>query len=593
MRWYSWIFTAILTAIFGLFAAGMLAALLVDWYNISSFEGGSGFFVVFIALFGGIAGFVVGLIAAFVVSRRADPGFLKAVAVGWGAALAIVLAIGGIARFLADIPPTLGGETLLLQVELRYPPGRPRPAYQDGAYLRLHSATMSTVRKSEDGPLWLEDAREENGQWIVPGVVDVFTQRGRRLLDAGIKDTSIAGFIVPLPGHPRAEHESWSEWLPKYQPGTEPAGGGFTYRFRIVRRNAPIRTVHVGAFEIGVISSGFFRTSGTDDMASRSTFAVTHGGQKIAGLDHVDYVGVLPGASPVLFVRTPGDDGTVTCRFVVSTGETAQTTDVGPCVEYDDIEPVTSDPTLFARARQRKALEGWPDRVTFQVPGLYRLSNLIVDTRSRSGRRFTPPTSPYTVSGVPPLGVSPDERSIVLLAREDERSSLVVCDTMTEESYVLPIDRARMRFFVDEALDPAWVDHHFEWTKGAGGRDVLRERAQFEPLAYKGEFKDEYNAPSYSIGPGKEPLGEAVTQILTTELGAETLPDGEYGFKKRVRLEGKVIEVTVIEGGPYVYVAFEESGGDVNAMRSLAARLDAAFATHKWDGAFGNGVNDK
>jgi hypothetical protein len=65
------------------------------------------------------------------------------------------------------------------------------------------------------------------------------------------------------------------------------------------------------------------------------------------------------------------------------------------------------------------------------------------------------------------------------------------------------------------------------------------------------------------------------------------MPDGNYGFDKRVRLDGKVISITLIESGPYVYVAYEGSGGDVAFMRSVAARLDAAFATRKWDAAFG------
>jgi hypothetical protein len=98
---------------------------------------------------------------------------------------------------------------------------------------------------------------------------------------------------------------------------------------------------------------------------------------------------------------------------------------------------------------------------------------------------------------------------------------------------------------------------------------------------------DERSAPSYSIGPGKEPLRDAVVAIITSELGGELLPDGNYGFNKRVRLDGKEIEVSYIESGPYVYVSLEGSGGDVDFMRSLAARLDAAFATRKWDGVFG------
>lgn len=587
MRWYTWILAPLLTAFFGMFAAGTLAALLVEWYRISSFEGGSGFFVIGIALVGWIAGLIVGLIAAIVASRRPQPGFLKAVGYGWGASLAIVLVIGGVSRFLADIPPEIRGETLYLQVELRYPAGSPRPTYVDGGYTRLHSASMSVVRKSEDGPLWLEDAREEDGRWIIPGAVHVFTQRGRRLLDIGIGDKPLAGFDVPLPGHPREEHERWSDWLPRYESGREPAGGGFTYRFRVVRYTEPVRTMTIGPFEVGVMASDFYRTSGTEDMAARSTFRLSHGGRLIEGLGTVDYLAVVNGPEPVLFVRSIGIDGTSTCRFVVGAGAGAELVDLGRCVQSEEIAPLTNDAGLFARARVRRPLPGWPDRLTFQLPGLYQVADLLVDTRTRTGRHFERPTDPYPVSGVPPLGLSPDERSIVLLSRDaNSKTSLTVADTIDGGSYTLPIDPVRMRFNSDDVIDPAWVQHHFEWAKGPSGHDMLRERPSFEVLPYRGEFQDEAEAPSYSIGPGKEPLRDAIITILTAEMGAEALPDGNYGFNKRVRISGKVIEVTVIESGPYIYVSYEGSGGDVALMRSIAARLDAALATRKWDEAF-------
>ena len=587
MRWYSWVLVPILTAFFGLFAAGCLAALLVDWYRISSFEGGSGFFVVGIALLGFIAGLVIGVIAAVVAARRPQPGFLKAVGYGWGTALVIVLVAGGAARFLADIPPEIRGEQLFLQVELRWPPGRPRPAHVDGAFLRLSSATMSTVRKHEDGPFWLEDAREEDGRWVVTGAVPVFTQRGRRLLDVRIRDEQLAGFIVPLPRHPRTEHESWSEWLPKYQPGTEPEGGGFTYRFRVTRVSEPIRVVHAGPFEIGVIASRFSRVSETEGMAAYSTFHVAHQGQPVPDLQQADYVGVVGAAAPTLFVRATRDDGASVCRFLVSDGKEVRASDLGPCVQVEDVAPLTSDPGRFVLARDRKALPGWPDRQTFKVPGLYDVGEMVVDTRSLAVRQFTRPPQPYIVSGVPPLALSPDERSLVRFATDaEERPVLLVVDTVADQAYTLPIDRARMRFSSTSRLDPAWVNHHFEWTPGPDRHDTLRERPQFEVLPFAGEFEDDPRTPSYSIGPGLNPLRDAVVTILTTELRAEPLPDGDYGFEKKVRLDGKIITVTTIESGPYVYVAFADGDGDPAFMRSIAARLDAAFATRRWDSAF-------
>ena len=55
MSWLGTVGIAVLTAAFGALLSGIVASLAVDWYRISSFEGGSGYFVIFIAL-GGLLG---------------------------------------------------------------------------------------------------------------------------------------------------------------------------------------------------------------------------------------------------------------------------------------------------------------------------------------------------------------------------------------------------------------------------------------------------------------------------------------------------------------------------------------------------------
>ena len=121
MGWLGTFFIAVLTAALGALLSGIVASLAVDWYRISSFEGGSGYFVVFIALAGLLGGFLIGGITARVVAGGAQPGFGK----GLGYALLIVLllagAVAGISRWLADVPPTRQGERLMLLVEVRWP----------------------------------------------------------------------------------------------------------------------------------------------------------------------------------------------------------------------------------------------------------------------------------------------------------------------------------------------------------------------------------------------------------------------------------------------------------------------------------------
>ena len=91
MSWMLTLVVAVLTAVFGLFAAGAVAALAVDWYRVSSFEGGSGYFVILLALVGGAAGFLIGLVGSRVVAARANPGFFKAL----GTSVAVLAAMIG------------------------------------------------------------------------------------------------------------------------------------------------------------------------------------------------------------------------------------------------------------------------------------------------------------------------------------------------------------------------------------------------------------------------------------------------------------------------------------------------------------------
>lgn len=100
----SWPLTLLIALIAGIVACGCMLLVScgwVDWYRISSREGASGFFVIFVSLLGGIVGSVIGA----VVARKMGPGFGPALlgAVGTNAAVCLVLA--GFTYLLAPKPP--------------------------------------------------------------------------------------------------------------------------------------------------------------------------------------------------------------------------------------------------------------------------------------------------------------------------------------------------------------------------------------------------------------------------------------------------------------------------------------------------------
>jgi hypothetical protein len=195
---------------------------------------------------------------------------------------------------------------------------------------------------------------------------------------------------------------------------------------------------------------------------------------------------------------------------------------------------------------------------------------------------------------VPPLALSPDEKSFVWfsLAGADDVPVLGVTNFRDGGSYTLPIRRDVMRYNSSHHLDPEWVQHHFEWVRrhpegDAGTADVLTERSAFVPLPYSGELAlgkaGDYQ--SYTLQPGGERLRAAVLEALVG-LGATRLPDESNGFKRRVGLEGRVLDVAVIETGAYVAVSMDAGQGDPDFMRGVGKRLDDIFATGKYDSAF-------
>ncbi len=93
MSWLHSFFIAILTALLAAVAAGFIGAGCIEWYQISSHEGGSFLFAIALGFFSGIAAFV----AALVASRFVGPGFLA----GLGICAGATLVLAGIAALAA------------------------------------------------------------------------------------------------------------------------------------------------------------------------------------------------------------------------------------------------------------------------------------------------------------------------------------------------------------------------------------------------------------------------------------------------------------------------------------------------------------
>ena len=227
MSWWSSLPAGLLTALIAGIAGGLVAARCVDWYRISSFEGKSAYFVVGMVLVGAFAGFFAGVIVS-----RCVGGFFTSLGVAACSVFCLAGVIAGIAWGLADIPPTIHGHELTLVIEARLPKGAEKPAVLEGRqFVWFESGPrLGPARASRSHAIETAKARFEDGRWVVPGSVPIFTTRNRRRVVVQLDDKEAEGFELPFPGHPGEEYKQWSPWLPNV---TSWPDSRMSYRFQV------------------------------------------------------------------------------------------------------------------------------------------------------------------------------------------------------------------------------------------------------------------------------------------------------------------------------------------------------------------------
>jgi hypothetical protein len=398
MSWPSSFGVAFLTAIVGLVECGLLAGLTASWYRIPSFEAQSAAYVASIAILGMVGSFIIGLVASRVIAGGPDPSFLKALGISNGVLLGLLVIIGGVARVLADIPPTINGEQLMLAVEIRWPEAhKESPALLPGEpTLLLGSITrMShTQRATSHGPLWTSDAHLVDGRWVAPGAVDIFTTRGRLSIVAMLDSTNNHGFIIPLSGAPGKKDMQWTEWYPHARRGAPPLADGFQYRYRVQKRSEPVRTETFGPFEVQTIASYFYdeNVDGKTVLATMGRFRIMHHGQPVVvdakraetkseedSVEKADGVAVIGGREPALLVHFVDRSTQGPCYVLVDDSGRVQTTYVPDC-SFAGGSILTSDSAAF-RNGDRKTPRGRINLVSLETPGLYQVGGSVLDTR--------------------------------------------------------------------------------------------------------------------------------------------------------------------------------------------------------------------
>jgi hypothetical protein len=606
MSWLASIVVALLTAAVGLVLGGYLASLAVGWYRVSSFEGASGYFVVAFALLGFIVGLVIGLVASRIGAASFGFTFWKALLASQLTLVGIAAIFGGIARLAADVAPTLRGEPMLLAVEIRWPASATTSPATDPTQrrIRLYSVSGGTARNSREGALWTGEARLEDGRWIAPGAVAVYTSRGDRMLVIEPQPEGAKGWLLPLPGHPGPAQLEWSPWIPRSRdPGT-PLPDGFTLRYKVLPVSQPVRTDRFGPWEIATVANGFYdyeTADGGHALATSGRFLIKHQGNRVlidgtseygdtlrVRFDRAESVALLPGAPDALLVRAATELDLGPIYLVVSKGDHVRVELVSQGVPLSTVPPITNDAARFHRARVDRAVPGTIDRTTFAEPGVYYFHDALVTTQPAAVRRFTTPEELSLDPNVPPLGLSPDGRIFVRVgfADDNERHVLVTTDVDSGATTTVPIDAARTRLGAVAALDPEWLNHYYEWQRDGDGPYRLVARERVTPLPYRGAVttsSGEYR--EYHVEPAGEAMYQALIAFLRDEMGATRSAEDEAAIGYRMTVDGKHVFVIHDEDAHRVGL-YMDRGVDSKLVLTIAERFDAALATGRYDGMF-------
>lgn len=623
--WFATLGVGLATGIVAAVLGGFLAALAVDWYQVSSREGASGYAVVAQGLLAGVIGILIGVIASRVVASAGGTQ-IKGLMIAQAIALTALAVVYGTARLLADVPPTFQGDRLLLAVEVSWPEASaPQlPSGPDVPFVELASVSGGTSRGARTGPLWIADMRRENGRVIVPSAVEIWTERGKRVfsVNTGTKDSS-DGILLPIPSRPGSAQREWSEWMPRARSGSAPLADGIRYRFRIVKRTEPIRWTTVGPFQIGTVVRQFLSSQFVSDHAheeSNGSFIVKHAQQPVVlavrAIDvfqqdqwspkpvppadsmlsyaAITSVRVMPAAQPTLIVTAERRDDNfryVDLFLLQSQGDRVNVTHIGA----DVVQP----PAFLLRASTATRTEGSADAsaehvdhsqsgiidtLTFRVPGLYLFQSAILDSRTGELRR-TPWTAPGNdgSSFSAPLSLAPDESHFARLLHRDTSRVIEVVSVKTSAKYEVPVGSLTTQTGSWDDANRAWFDHYFAWTADAAQSYRVVRLANAEPLPYQGRFSEQADYREYRLSPVDAEFREVILDALAAELRAVRVPAEPDAFSKNLIFESDTVHFNYSDRELVVWMS---RGERTLPMVKIARSIDKALATHRYDKHF-------
>ena len=233
-----------LTTVIGGLAAFGLSFFLIWFLNVTNFEGGAGYFTVFVILTGVVGGFVVGLITALTMRSSFAEIQLRAAEI----VLALTIAAGVIValdKVFEDKGPKLDGDSIRLEVELKCPrdwkPDNALKAGHGGCWLQKYPAYGSLqTNPIVSGSLTWANPPAPGVPWAISCAVPLEKTTSPRYMLIYTSKSIEVTLQVPLPRHPGPQFKQWSAWntegfLPQNGRPAPPAG--LAFRFRVLKES--------------------------------------------------------------------------------------------------------------------------------------------------------------------------------------------------------------------------------------------------------------------------------------------------------------------------------------------------------------------
>lgn len=190
-----------------------VADFLIHRLQIPNREGASGYFAVFVTGMGIAGGFLVGLVTALV----ARSGFLQAQGYALGGVAVLAIAGAVLPIVLDDEGPTLNGEKLVAEVELKCPPG-----WKPDNNAKSRGGGFCWVQfQAADGPLEQNpivsggltmDAPATGGAFVLRCAIDLTRTTRHRYMRVFSGNQTDVTIPLPFPAHPRPADREWTAW---------------------------------------------------------------------------------------------------------------------------------------------------------------------------------------------------------------------------------------------------------------------------------------------------------------------------------------------------------------------------------------------